>query len=192
MSDPYSAKSSTNATPQEKLDLFHSIIKPVKTSMLVSRNTDNFLHSRAMTPVSVDHLTLYYIANVKSGKTKEFENDSHVNISYYDPASTNWASLAGTATVTQDQKVIESVWNPGLKAWFGDLGDGKHTGDKDDPRIMVIVVKPVSIHFWHNTSSKLGFTYEVVKGAVTGDVASPGELMTIENDEIELINGLKK
>lgn len=160
--------------------------------MLVSRNTDGFLHSRAMTPVSVEHLTFYYIANVKSGKTKEFENDSHVNISYYDPASTNWASLAGTASVTQEQAVIDKVWNPALKAWFGDLGDGKHTGEKDDPRIMVIVVKPESIHFWHNTSSKLGFAYEVVKGAVTGDVASPGELMAIETDEIKLINGLKK
>ncbi|TIB98118.1 hypothetical protein E3Q18_02161 [Wallemia mellicola] len=190
--DPYAAKSSTEATPQEKLDIFNSIIQPVKTSMLTSRNADGFLHSRAMSPVAVDHLTYYYIANIKSGKTKEFQNDSHVNISYYDPSSTSWASLAGRASVTQDQSVIDKVWNPSLKAWFGDLKDGKHTGDKDDPRIMVIVVKPESLHFWHNTSSKIGFAYEVVKGAVTGETAAPGELITIEHDEIKLISGLKK
>ena len=93
--------------------MIQSIISPVKTSMLTSRNKDGFLHSRAMSPAfKENNLDFYYIANIHSGKTSELENDSHVNISYYDYSTTNWASVAGKATVTQDRQVIDKVWNP--------------------------------------------------------------------------------
>lgn len=49
-------------------------------------------------------------------------------------------SIAGTARTTDDLKEKETFWNPMTKAWFGDLGDGKHDGSFRDPRVTLIVV----------------------------------------------------
>lgn len=32
-----------------------------------------------------------------------------------------------------------------IRAWFGDLGDGVHKGDEDDPRVSVIEVVPENV-----------------------------------------------
>lgn len=92
-----------------------------------------------------------------------------------------------------------------LKGWFGDLKDGKHTGDWDDPRVAVIQVVPAEIRYvrdfnvflyhhltlltsvwtqWIKTESSLAQTYELVKGAVTGETASPGALRVITESEV--------
>ena len=34
-----------------------------------------------------------------------------------------------------------------LKGWFGDLKDGKHTGNWDDPRVAVIQVVPSELRY---------------------------------------------
>lgn len=49
--DPYTAKAQNdNATPQEKIEGLHTILKSVKTGMLTSRTASGQLHSRAMAP----------------------------------------------------------------------------------------------------------------------------------------------
>lgn len=51
-----------------------------------------------------------------------------------------WASVSGEASVITDRSVVKKYYTPALKAWLGDLGDGKHDGSEDDPRIGVIKV----------------------------------------------------
>lgn len=65
-----------------------------------------------------------------------------MNISFYDPSTTNWISVSGTAKLSSDRSVVKKFWNPSVKAWFGDLGDGIHKGDEDDPRVSIIEVIP--------------------------------------------------
>ncbi|KAG8980188.1 hypothetical protein FRB90_007768 [Tulasnella sp. 427] len=77
-----------------------------------------------------------------------------------------------------------------VSAWFGDLGDGIHKGNKDDPRVCIIEVIPDSIRYWWSTKTKVGQSIEIMTSAVTGKVASPGELRTITRDEIRIIEGL--
>lgn len=36
--------------------------------------------------------------------------------------------------------MVRNQYSPALKAWLGDLGDGKHDGGPEDPRISVIKV----------------------------------------------------
>ena len=83
--------------------------------MLTTRSDNGQLHSRAMNPSkrewahhpyrhqlpSPSHiqsgttdtqLNLVFVANNVSHKFDEIQNDSHVNVSFYDPASSNWAS----------------------------------------------------------------------------------------------------
>ena len=57
-------------------------------------------------------MTLVFIANNASGKFDEIHNDTHVNVSFYDGKSTNWASYSGIAKVTQNKELIKKYWSP--------------------------------------------------------------------------------
>jgi hypothetical protein len=40
---------------------------------------------------------------------------------------------------------VKKVYNSSVKAWFGDLQDGKHDGSENDPRVAVMIVKPYEV-----------------------------------------------
>ena len=67
------------------------------------------LLSPAFGPTQVN---LVFIANKASHKFEEIANDSHVNISFYDQQTTNWASYCGIARISQDKELIAKHWNP--------------------------------------------------------------------------------
>ena len=69
-------------------------------------------------------------------------------------------------------------------AWFGDLGDGVHKGDHNDPRVAIIEVIPDEIRYWYATRSKVGQAVDIAVSAVSGRTAAPGELRTITKDEV--------
>lgn len=69
-------------------------------------------------------------------------------------------------------------------AWFGDLKDGTHKGDASDPRVSIIEVVPDEIRYWYPTRSKVMRAVEIGVNALTGEVASPGELRTLTPQEV--------
>jgi len=188
--DPYTAQAQNNTmTPQEKISGLKEIIKATKTAMLTTRSVDGQMHSRAMNPVAADsetQLTLTFIANNVSHKFEEIQNDSHVNISFLDPSTTNWASFSGKANIIENRDEIKKHWSSATSAWFGDLGDGVHKGDSNDPRISLIQVVPNEIRYWKTNKGKIGRELEVGVDAMIGRTAIPGELRTITEDEINL------
>ncbi|GAA5971210.1 hypothetical protein JCM11641_004186 [Rhodosporidiobolus odoratus] len=190
--DPYTSKASSEASPQEKIDEVRSIISEGKFAMLVTRSSDGLLHSRAMHPASHKGLVFQFVANTDSGKFDELQNDDSVNVSFNDPSSTDWASAAGKASVIKDEQTIKSLWNPTIKAWFGDLGDGVRTGEPGDPRIGVIQVVPSEIRYWKKTRTSLGQAAEVLKGAITGETAAPGNLRVVSASDLELARSQDK
>ncbi|GAA5952328.1 hypothetical protein JCM21900_003783 [Sporobolomyces salmonicolor] len=187
MSDPYTAKAASDASPSEKISEFKDkIMAEAKFAMLTTRAHDGTLHSRAMSPASSQGLVFSFIANTDSGKFDELEHDENVNVSWSDPSTTDWASAAGKAKVIKDVEVIKKLWHPALKAWFGDKKDGVHNGEPEDPRVAVLEVIPSEIRYWVKTRTSLGQTVEVLKGAVTGETASPGHLRVISAKDLEL------
>ena len=58
-----------------------------------------------------DQVNLVFIANRASAKFDEIENDSHVNVAFYDESTTNWASYAGRAKISQDREKIAKHWS---------------------------------------------------------------------------------
>ncbi|KAM6502142.1 hypothetical protein JOM56_002119 [Amanita muscaria] len=175
--DPYTEQAEkTDVTLQEKIQGLHGILHQVKTGMFTTRSPGGYLHSRAMTPASPveeNQLKLVFIANRVTHKCDEVENDEHVNVSFYDPSTTNWASYCGTAKIIQDKEMIKKYWSIETSAWFGDLKDGIHRGDVNDP------VSP-SLK-WFLTRLGTGSRRKT---------ACPGEIRTITKSEIELTCGL--
>ncbi|KAM0789302.1 hypothetical protein ACM66B_000142 [Microbotryomycetes sp. NB124-2] len=184
--DPYTEKASQDASTTDKISELKKIIGQAKFAMLTTRGSNGLLHSRAMSPADTKGLVFQFIFNKESGKTDDLEAHPEVNVSWSDPSSTNWASAAGKALIVTDNDQIKSIWNPAVKAWFGDLGDGKHTGDYNDPRVAVIRVEPEEIRYWYKTSTAIGQAFEVAKGAITGETAAPGVLRTLGKQDLEV------
>ncbi|EIW83072.1 hypothetical protein CONPUDRAFT_152115 [Coniophora puteana RWD-64-598 SS2] len=185
----------TDIGPQQKITDLQGVVKEAKTGMLTSRDVDGNLHSRAMipcAPTSENQVTLLFIANNASHKFPEIQNDSHVNVSFCDPSSTDWASFSGKARLSQDRDLVKKHWSSMLTAYFGDLKDGVHTGDSNDPRVSIIEVIPDEIRYWVANSSSVLRTAQVAASAAVGKATSPGQLRTITKEEIQLVSGLQK
>ncbi|CAL1707198.1 unnamed protein product [Somion occarium] len=193
--DAYStkAKKPTNITPQEKVKALHDIVKRARVGMLTTRNAEGSFHSRAMAPtgpITPYQTHLVFLANNASRKFEEIQNDAHVNVSFCDEKTTSWASYTGIARVSQDKEKISKHWGVGTSIWFGDLGDGIHKGNREDPRVTIIEVIPESIRYWIPAPSKAGRIADIVTSAATGQAATPGRLNTITKEEIEVLREL--
>jgi general stress protein 26 len=110
----------------------------------------------------------------------------HVNIAY-DGSEKNagWISIAGIAAHSNDKALVEKLYNPTIKAWFGDKGDGVHNGEPSDPRITVLEVTVQQIRHFNQQRTALGTVTDVIASTITGNVAQPGEIRQIEGSEIE-------
>jgi len=153
--------------------------------MLTTIGTDGkSLHSRAMRDAKHEKLVFSYVYDNTSHKDSEIQHESHVNISFLEPTGGDWISIAGTATTTNEPSVVNKAWSPSVKAWFGDMGDGKRDGSATDPRVGVIVVKPYEIRYFTRKKNLLSQAVDIAASAVSGYVAQPGEIRTITADEI--------
>lgn len=84
-----------------------------------------------------------FLANAHSQKFTDLEHHKAVTLTFQNSSNQDWVSITGTATTTSNEDPrIKGVWSKPTSAWFGDLGDGKHTGGPEDPRMTLIEVKP--------------------------------------------------
>ncbi|KAG8802548.1 hypothetical protein FRC17_006391 [Serendipita sp. 399] len=191
--DPYTtAAENEDLTPQKKIDGLNEIVRATHWGMLTTRSPAGEMHSRAMAPASTEGLQFLFIANNVSYKFDEIQADNHVNLSFIDSKTTNWASIAGTASISRDQELIKKLWSPFISGYFTDLGDGVHKGDATDPRVSVIKVVPREIRYWVSNTGAVGRALEHAKGAITGKLTAPGEIRTITEQELQLVFGLNK
>lgn len=159
--------------------------------MLTSRSPDGKLASRAMHPATTEGLVFSFYQNADSGKTDDIEADPNVNVSFIDPKTGDWVSISGKAHLNQDRTKIKRHWTKALSAWFDDKKDGTHTGDENDPRVVLLDVHPEEIRYY-SQSGTFSFLKETAKAAMSGGVASPGKLVIITSDEIQLASKVTK
>ncbi|KAL7417913.1 hypothetical protein BDY24DRAFT_373321 [Mrakia frigida] len=183
--DPYTSKASESPSVSDKVQELLAALKTVQTSMLTTRAPDSDeLHSRAMHAASTEGLQFTFFANKESGKMDGIEKDSHVNISYCQDGGT-WISIAGKAEVSNDREKIAKLYNPMLKAWFGDNEKPNQRGDENDERIELIEVRPIEIRFFVQKRTAVGKVVDIVSSTVTGNVATPGGLMVLSGEELK-------
>ncbi|WWC72158.1 uncharacterized protein I206_106118 [Kwoniella pini CBS 10737] len=186
MSDQYSASASTSPSLTEKLTTLRAFFKAQKAVILTTRAEDGSLHARVMAVAEITpDWKFRFIYDKESHKDNEVENDSHVNIAVDGTQNnTGWASIAGKAKRVEDNAVVEKLWNPTIKAWFSDKGDGVHDGTPSDPRVVVFEVKVDEIRHFHQEKTGLGTLVDVVSSTISGSTATPGSIRTITGEEI--------
>ncbi|KAI0038639.1 hypothetical protein FA95DRAFT_1613231 [Auriscalpium vulgare] len=109
--------------------------------MLTSRASNGLLHSCGIIParpLSLSQVNVVFISN-NASKFEELQNDSSVNISFFDTLSSRRVSFAGRANIITDRAVIKQHWSSKIAAYFGDLGD---------ECLVAIEVIPDEIRYW--------------------------------------------
>ena len=122
--------------------------------------------------------------NTESGKTDDLQEHSEINLAFLNNTG-EWASISGTASIETDRSRVEKYYSSSLKAWLGDLGDGKHDGGPRDPRIGLIKVTSKTAQYAVARRTAIGGAIEFAKGVVTGETAQVNKLRHIEAKEIE-------
>lgn len=112
------------------------------------------------------------------------KNDPKINIAFLNSTG-EWASVSGEAEIVTDREVVRKYYSPALKAWLGDLEDGKHDGGPEDPRIGVIKVVAKTATYAIATGTSLGRGADIIKGAITGAAPKVNKLRELSESELE-------
>jgi len=157
------------ASTEDQLKEFYQLIHHNKLAMMATRASDGSLAARPMQTLQIhaNGVDLWFITNSLSHKLDDIKNDPMVNISYIKAGTAEWASVSGRAQIVQDTALVERMWNDGLQMWFGDLGDGVHDGGPKDPRIALILVQPLTVHYQVKSSSAPVLWYNKLKSSFT-------------------------
>ena len=81
--------------------------------------------------------------------------------------------------------MVRKYYSPHLKAWMGDLEDGKHDGGPEDPRIGCIKVTAKTATYAIASGTLIGRAFEMGKGVVTGQAPKVNKLREITEEELK-------
>jgi general stress protein 26 len=113
------------------------------------------------------------------------DSDPYISIAFAD-SSGEWASISGISSIVTGRSVVKKYYSPALKAWLGDLGDGKHDGGPEDPRICVIRVTTNTATYAVTGKNTISRGVEMVQGVVTGKAPQVNKLREHSKQEVEL------
>ncbi|KAL8954333.1 MAG: hypothetical protein Q9183_007188 [Haloplaca sp. 2 TL-2023] len=185
--DPYKAVNKTEPELAEKIEDLIGFIEKCKYGMMTTRIASNgLLVSRCMALAAKEGggVDLLFHTNTESGKTDDLKSDPKINMAFLDGEG-QWASISGEASIITDRDVVRKYYSPTLKAWMGDLEDGKHDGGPEDPRIGVIKIEAKTATYAVSSRSMLGRGAQIAKGTVTGQAPDVNKLREIGEDELQ-------
>ncbi|BFZ56118.1 hypothetical protein PYCC9005_003160 [Savitreella phatthalungensis] len=186
--DPSVAKQYDTETPvSTQIDEFYSFADANRLCMLATQrglpNGSNTV-TRAMAVSKREGPDFYFLCNRHSQKVEDItKTSSRVNVTFVD--GSQWASISGVAECTPGHQKIAEIYSPIVSAWFGDLGDGVHSGGADDPRMCLVKVIPDHIAYYVNTKGKVARMADMATAVATGKVAQTGVLREIKGSALE-------
>lgn len=185
--DPSVSKQYDNDTPKDQqVQDFYKTVDSLKTSLLTTIRPSVGPVARSMAVAKRVGPDFLFIANTHSKKFEDIENSKEALVTFQNSSTQDWATITGTVTVaSNDDPRIKELYTPMLSAWFGDLGDGVHTGKAEDPRMALIEVKSKYISYWNSKVTSLGFLKEVGLASLTGKVADTGVQRELLEEDIE-------
>jgi general stress protein 26 len=144
---------------QDQQAKVRELIKDTRIAMLTSIAPDGTLVSKPMATQDVEFDgSVYFIAERSSEKVRNIGADPRVNVAF--ASSSSWVSLAGHATVVDDQARLAELWNTFTDAWM--------EGGPDNPNNVLIKVDADSAEYWDSPGSKVTQVLNLVKAKVTG------------------------
>ena len=173
-----------SAGHDEKLEDLFKLIESIETGLFTTRRADGRLVSRPMaTQLRTEEGHLWFVTDRDTNKLDELENDPQVNVAYYHGRTREWVSISGKARTTTDQAMIDALWAPDWRAWFGE-GGGKYSGTAKDPRLVLIEVVPDAVTYMKSDRPMIVTLFELAKGIVTGKAPKFGAMREVSAAEL--------
>ncbi len=107
-----------------------------------------------------DQGNIWFLSANDSHKNQEIMADSFVQLLFQGSDYTDFLSLHGLATISEDKAKIKELWKPILKTWF--------TEGEDDPRISVIKFDPDGGYYWDTKHNMAVGLVKRIAGAIMG------------------------
>src|SRR5690554_423336 len=129
--------------------------------------------TRPMAVREVDEAgNLWFISSAASHKNAEIKEDESVQLIFAKPASSEFMSVYGKASIFRDEKKIKNLWTPIANAWFEE--------GKNDPDVTVLKVTPSEAYYWDTPNGKMITLLKIATAAVTGSNMDTGEQGKLE------------
>lgn len=109
---------------------------------------------------------LWFFTPKNSDHFKDIEKDNRVQLIVSNENEQQYLSIYGNAVHVIDEKKLEQLWNPMLRAWFS---------DKDDPNLALLNINMESAYYWNSNQNKLISLYHLDKTAATGNHSEMAE-----------------
>lgn len=110
----------SNTTERQKsIQSLTKLIEENDTALLVSCGSDHVIRSRPMVNIN-DHFEgdLYFVSENDGEACRSLIDNPQCNVSIAEPAEGRFASLTGTASVSENRQKLELLWNDACKKWF--------------------------------------------------------------------------
>ena len=107
-----------------------------------------------------DDGTLYFFSAESSGKNREVEEVPDVQLFFANNGSSEYLSIYGKATISDDREKIKELWSVWAKTWF--------QGGAEDPDLTLISVKPEACEYWDTKHNKAVQLLKIAASIVTG------------------------
>lgn len=116
---------------------------------------------RPMTHQKIDEDGIFwFLSSSDSLKNFQIQENNKVRLLYQGSAHSDFLSIEGTASISQDKSKIKELWQPILKTWF--------TEGENDQRITVIKVIPEAGYYWDNKHGNMIAGIKMMIGAAIG------------------------
>lgn len=103
---------------------------------------------------------LWFLSARSSVKNTHLKHDPRVQLIFGNPGDSEYLSVWGIATVSDDRALREKYWTPIAKTWIH--------GGVDDPELTVIKVAVKDGYYWDTEHGKAIALMKVAVGAMTG------------------------
>jgi general stress protein 26 len=153
----------SSATANDHAKLWE-LIKDTRFGMFVHRHHDGLLNSHPLTTQnrSVDEGgTLYFFVPKDGEIARLIAEDDVVNVAYANTDKDSYVSVAGHASLLDDQAKKEELFNTAAKAWF--------PNGPTDPNLGLLTVRIANAEYWDVDDSKMVQLFKMAKAAITGE-----------------------
>jgi general stress protein 26 len=156
-----------NLSNQEAIDKIKEMVKSEQMCMFTTHLTSAPLSTRPMAAMKSDEQgNIWFFSKKSSDKNEHIQADPRVQLFFSNPASSEFLSVYGSASISTDRNKIEEYWTPMVKAWF--------QGGKDDPEITLLKVAPEEAYYWDTKNNKMVSMLKIAASLVTGKTMDDG------------------
>lgn len=141
-----------------------SLIEDIQFCMLTTADDDGTLRSRPLQTAGVDDdCTLWFFTSRSSPKVTEAQaGGGSVNVSYANPAKSDFVSISGRATIVQDRAKMKALYTKWVEVFF--------PKGLDDPDLALLRVDVEKAEYWDAPNTAIGRLFALAKGLATGNV----------------------